>query len=178
MNRFRPVRRAAAFLSTDPFQRWSMATTPGRPVRTWTDYKTPAKDYIRAFSGDERYFRQKIKEDSLRNVLGASGPVMRNQILMRKDFRPVVTPEPPREAGRIAWLFRAAQPPRGPAFPVREISHVGPLGAGIAGAADWGGDPNSWAIKLALKELVLRRALTLERVEKRRFCANRNRSMC
>ena len=29
--------------------------------------------------------------------------------------------------------------------------------------------PNSWAIKLALKELVLRRALTLERVEKRRF---------
>ncbi len=29
--------------------------------------------------------------------------------------------------------------------------------------------PNSWAIKLALKELVLRRALTLERVQKRRF---------
>jgi hypothetical protein len=29
--------------------------------------------------------------------------------------------------------------------------------------------PNSWAIKLALKELVLRRALTLERVSKRRF---------
>jgi hypothetical protein len=29
--------------------------------------------------------------------------------------------------------------------------------------------PNSWAIKLALKELVLRRALTLDRVEKRRF---------
>ena len=68
-------------------------------------------------AADERYFRQKIKEDSLRNVLGASGPVMRNQIYMREDFRPVVTPEPPREAGRIAWLFRAAQPPRGPVFP-------------------------------------------------------------
>ena len=105
------------FFRTDVFQRWSIATTPGRPVPSWTEYKTPAKDYIRAFSGDERYFRQKIKEDSLRNVLGASGPVMRNQIYMREDFRPVVTPEPPREAGRIAWLFRAAQPPRGPVFP-------------------------------------------------------------
>src|SRR4249919_93708 len=29
--------------------------------------------------------------------------------------------------------------------------------------------PNSWAIKLALKELVLRRAMTLEQVQKRRF---------
>jgi hypothetical protein len=29
--------------------------------------------------------------------------------------------------------------------------------------------PNNWAIKLALKELVLRRALTLVRIEKRRF---------
>jgi hypothetical protein len=105
------------FFRTDAFQCWSIATTPGRPVRAWTDYKTPAKEYIRTFTGDERYFRQKIKEDSLRNVLGASGPVARNRIYMREDFRPVVTLEPPREAGRILRWFRAAQPPRGPAFP-------------------------------------------------------------
>ena len=105
------------FFRTEAFQRWSMTTTPRRLVRLWTEYKAPAKEYIRAFTGDERYFRQKIKEDSLRNVLGASGPVVRNRIYMREDFRPVVTVEPPREMGRITRLFRAAPSQRGPAFP-------------------------------------------------------------
>jgi hypothetical protein len=105
------------FFRTDAFQRWSIATTPGRPVRAWTDYKAPAKEYICAFTGDDRYFRQKIKEDSLRNVLGASSPVVRNRIFMRADFVPMVTVESPREPGRFARLFRAVQPPRGPTFP-------------------------------------------------------------
>ncbi len=130
------------FFRTDAFQRWSMVTTPGRPVPSWTEYKTPAKDYIRAFSGDERYFRQKIKEDSLRNVLGASGPVMRNQIYMREDFRPVVTRRATAGGGTPCAVVPGSATTARPGLSrVREISHVGPLGAGIAGAADWGGDP-------------------------------------
>lgn len=113
-SRFQTLRH---FFRTDAFQQWALATTPGRPVPSWTDYKTPAKEYIRAFTGDERYFRQKVKEDSLRNVLGASGPIVRNHVFMRDDFQPVVTTVPARSPGRLARFLRDAQPPRGPVFP-------------------------------------------------------------
>ena len=93
------------FFRTEPFQRWALATTPGRPVERWTDYKLPAKAYVRAFTGDERYFRQKLKEDSLRNVLSTRNPTTRFRVFMRDDFLPVVTTEEVPMAGRLRQVL-------------------------------------------------------------------------
>jgi hypothetical protein len=103
------------FFRTEPFQRWALANTPGRPVERWTDYKLPAKEYVRAFTGDERYFRQKIKEDSLRNVLSTRSPTTRFRVFMRDDFLPLVVTEAAPEAGRIRrWFFRELPVPTQP----------------------------------------------------------------
>jgi hypothetical protein len=105
------------FFRTDPFQQWAMRHTPGRPVDRWIDYKLPAKTYVREFTGDERYFRQKTKEDSLRNVLIARASPVRAQIFMRDDFVPVVEVVELAAPGRIRRLLSRELGPRGPRMP-------------------------------------------------------------
>lgn len=93
------------FFRTDSYQQWALENTPRKPVECWTDYKATAKAYIRDFTGDEHYFRLKIKEDSLRNVLSDGGND-RYRVFTRDDFMPVVTAVPPREPSRIRrWLW-------------------------------------------------------------------------
>jgi hypothetical protein len=104
------------FFRTAPFQAWALANTPGRAVEHWADYKATAKAYIRDFTGDDRYFRLKTKEDSLRNVLGAGGDE-RYRVFMRDDFLPVVTPVPARRPGRLRGLIQPEPAPRGRRFP-------------------------------------------------------------
>ena len=105
------------FFRTEPFQQWALANTPGRPVERWTDYKLPAKEYVRAFTGDERYFRQKIKEDSLRNVLSTRNPMIRFRVFMRGDFLPLVATEEIPAAGRIRRWFSREFPAQTQRFP-------------------------------------------------------------
>lgn len=105
------------FFLTDPFQQWALRHTPGRAVERWVDYKRPAKAYVRDFTGNERYFRQKTKEDSLRNVLIARNSTVRSQIFMRADFVPVVTTIEPDAPGRIRRLLSREPLPRGPRMP-------------------------------------------------------------
>jgi hypothetical protein len=105
------------FFRTEPFQQWALWHTPGRPVERWIDYKLPAKTYVRDFTGDERYFRQKTKEDSLRNVLIARNSTVRSQIFMRDDFVPVVTAVELPAPGRIRRLLSRELAPRGPRMP-------------------------------------------------------------
>jgi hypothetical protein len=105
------------FFRTEPFQQWALRHTPGRPVERWIDYKLPAKTYVRDFTGDERYFRQKTKEDSLRNVLIARNSTVRSQIFMRDDFVPVVTAVELPAPGRIRRLLSRELAPRGPRMP-------------------------------------------------------------
>lgn len=105
------------FFRTEPFQQWAMRSTPGRPVGRWVDYKLPAKRYVRDFTGNERYFRQKIKEDSLRNVLMPRTATTRAQIYMRADFVPVVTAIELPGPWRIARLLRREPMPRGLRLP-------------------------------------------------------------
>lgn len=73
------------------FQQWALATTPGRPVATWPEYKTVAKQYIRDFTGDDHYYRTKEKEDSLRNVIGNPSGESLVRVFMRADYSPVVS---------------------------------------------------------------------------------------
>ncbi len=78
------------FFRDERFQRWALAHTPGRPVAAWTDYKEVAKRYILEFTGDDRYFRTKEKEDSLRNVIADPALPVEKRVFMRDDYRPVV----------------------------------------------------------------------------------------
>jgi hypothetical protein len=105
------------FFRTDPFQQWALGHTPGRPVERWVDYKLPAKTYVRDFTGNERYFRQKTKEDSLRNVLIARNSTVRAQIFMRDDFVPVVTAVERPVPGRIRRLLSRQPLPPGARMP-------------------------------------------------------------
>ena len=113
----RLARSLRHFFRTDSFQQWALRYTPGRPVERWTDYKLPAKQYVREFTGNERYFRQKTKEDSLRNVLIARNSTARAQIFMRDDFVPVVTMIEPDAPGRIRRLLSRGALPRGARMP-------------------------------------------------------------
>lgn len=78
------------FFRDERFQRWALAHTPGRPVAAWTDYKEIAKHYILEYTGDDRYFRTKEKEDSLRNVIADPAQPVEKRVYMKDDYRPVV----------------------------------------------------------------------------------------
>ena len=57
------------FFRTETFQRWAM-TNPDKRIRMgdWSSYKWPLKDYIRDFTGDDIYWREKEKVPSLQNL--------------------------------------------------------------------------------------------------------------
>jgi hypothetical protein len=76
----------------DPrFQQWSLAQTGKRTPQRWSDYKEPAKAYIRSFTDDDDYYAKKTKEGSLKNVLGGPKPGQeRVAIYMLSDMRPRV----------------------------------------------------------------------------------------
>ena len=67
----REVHAAMRHFFADPaFQEWSISHTDQRIGRTWESYKWPLKSYIRDFTGDEDYFRSKVKEMSLQKLNG------------------------------------------------------------------------------------------------------------
>jgi hypothetical protein len=80
------------FFRTEPFQQWAMARR--REVESWVRYKESAKRYILDGTGDERYYRHKEKEDSLRHVMTRRRNPERLQTFMRDDFRPVIVSVP------------------------------------------------------------------------------------
>jgi len=80
------------FFRDERFQQWSLVHHPARGVSKWARYKDAAKEYIRAFTGDEQYYLHKQKEPSLGNVMkNANGVRPRLCIFMREDFCPVTS---------------------------------------------------------------------------------------
>lgn len=74
----------------DPrFQAWSLAQGSTRCPPTWARYKDAAKQYILDFTGDHRYYRTKVKEDSLRNVIVDESADTASRLFMTEDFRAV-----------------------------------------------------------------------------------------
>lgn len=74
----------------DPrFQAWSLAQIGTRCPPTWARYKDAAKRYILDFTGDHRYYRTKVKEDSLRNVIVDGTADTAARVFMTEDFRAV-----------------------------------------------------------------------------------------
>jgi len=53
------------FFGTDEFQLWSMNNLDKRIKDTWESFKWPAKDIIYAFTGDEQYHYNKLKQNSV-----------------------------------------------------------------------------------------------------------------
>ena len=107
------------FFRGQPFQQWSFAHHPTRGVTAWPRYKDAAKEYIRAFTADEEYYRHKQKEPSLGNVMkSADGQRPRVGIYMHEDFEPVSsvleTRGPRQDRGRrpnASRPFRSARRP-------------------------------------------------------------------
>ncbi|MEO0733170.1 MAG: hypothetical protein AAFZ52_10065 [Bacteroidota bacterium] len=84
--------RTCHFFRDERFQRWSIANHPDRHCTNLADYKSPAKEYIHAFTGDDDYLQNKTKEPSLKNVIldrQRQGNT-RYRIVMAEDFRPSI----------------------------------------------------------------------------------------
>jgi hypothetical protein len=107
------------FFRSERFQQWSFAHHPTRGVTAWPRYKDAAKQYIRAFTGDEEYYLHKQKEPSLGNVMKSADPNRpRLCICMGDDFRLSASVLEKRErAGRGQNRARRPNPSRpfGPA---------------------------------------------------------------
>ena len=72
----------------DPrFQAWSLAQGDARCPPSWARYKDVAKRYILEYTGDNCYYRTKVKEDSLRNVIVDGIAVTAPRVYMTEDFR-------------------------------------------------------------------------------------------
>ena len=80
------------FFRDQRFQSWALGQHVHRCPPAWDRYKDEAKRYILAFTGDDRYYETKEKEDSLRNVMPRSQDGAPIGLYMRRDFRPVVQP--------------------------------------------------------------------------------------
>lgn len=81
------------FFDTDKFQQWTLQTPP--QVR-WPNfdvklYKLPTKDYIKAFNGDEEYFINKEKENSMKNTVCVFKPLKDNPNCDRSIWESVDT---------------------------------------------------------------------------------------
>lgn len=50
------------------FEHWSLANQESKIGASQASYKTPAREYIYAFTQDEAYYKNKIKVNSLRNI--------------------------------------------------------------------------------------------------------------
>ena len=74
------------FFRTEPFQQWSFSFHPRRVPLTWERYKEVAKEYIRAYTGDEEYFLHKEKEPSLGRVMRRPDHASVMPALIRGDF--------------------------------------------------------------------------------------------
>ena len=62
--------RTYHFFQTEDFQRWALSNRD-KSIRSndWTTYKWPARDYIAAFTGDQTYADEKLKEPSLKGTI-------------------------------------------------------------------------------------------------------------
>ena len=58
--------RTAHFFADRRFQSWAVHTAEPKHGGDWASYKLPAKNYLRDRTGDEEYFRRKVKVRSLR----------------------------------------------------------------------------------------------------------------
>lgn len=66
--------QTAHFFQTDDFQQWALKHA-GQGVREdWTTYKWAARDYIYAFTGDQKYHAEKAKLPSLRGLMNPAEP--------------------------------------------------------------------------------------------------------
>lgn len=100
--RYRATRH---FFRDERFQSWAMAvSSEDRCPAAWERYKDVAKAYIRDFTSDDDYFRDKEKEDSLRNIMPRAPTGDPVAIVMREDFRPVSRVLEPDTSTRIPWL--------------------------------------------------------------------------
>ena len=68
------------FFGTTAFQNWSLTHPDSRAFAPWHTYKRPLRAYIRAFTGDDDYYENKLKQPSLRDsiagVFGGYGIVV------------------------------------------------------------------------------------------------------
>jgi hypothetical protein len=86
----RAVSESLRHFFRDPrFQAWALARADTRCPPTWARYKDSAKRYILDFTGDHSYYRTKVKEDSLRNVIVDGTAAIAPRIYMTEDFRAV-----------------------------------------------------------------------------------------
>jgi hypothetical protein len=68
------------FFRGKAFQRWALTNSKLRKLREWSLYKSPAKAFIFAFTGDKAYYKSKAKEPSLQNVLVDRGQRGRQRV--------------------------------------------------------------------------------------------------
>lgn len=79
--------RVQHFFRTDDFQRWALRNPDKRIRQSWESYKWPLRDYIFAFTGDVDYRDTKLKQPSLRGMLGR--PVKRSALALTAAGMPV-----------------------------------------------------------------------------------------
>ncbi len=84
------ARQFRHFFGSEAFQAWAMSHREPKLIREPHTYKLPAKQYIQAYTKDDDYFLQKIKQPSLRDIIinRRNQGEKRYRVVMKTDYIP------------------------------------------------------------------------------------------